>query len=67
MISPNNRKKVVGELGEVTENIEIKVEGLATTNEKLILKPVDLSMNIKTAGVQLQEDSNHQDSKYLQE
>lgn len=58
LISPNDKKKIIGELGEVTENIEIKIEGLATSNEKLILKPVDLSMDIKSAGVQLQEDSN---------
>lgn len=58
LISPNDRKKAVGVLGDITEKIEIKVEGLALTNEKIILKPVDFTMDLTSSGQQLQQDSN---------
>ena len=58
LVMPVDRKKAVGVLGDVTEQIEIKVDDLAITNEKLILTPVDFSIDMKSGGHQLQQGSN---------
>lgn len=58
LIRPNDRKKIVGSLKDVSENIEIRVDDLAITNEELTLKPIDFDLEIKSSGKELQQGSN---------
>lgn len=62
LVSPNERTKIVGVTGDIKEEIEFRIEKsgkeVSSSKESIVLKPIEMDIQITSSGQQVQQGGN---------